>query len=181
MVEAESASAETLYGNALDTYGRSIHNLDLTGFKFNNLLDMTGMFANALGLQTIKFPSDLDTSKVVYMDELFANDESLTSSSQSFENWNKFTTPNVISMGRMFYSCSGLTELDLTNFDTRNVRLVAVFSQSRLPLNEADYEDNRLEALTQGAPEMFFECVRLNTIKIDSKFDMSDPDSVYYP
>ena len=47
---------------------------------------MTGMFANALGLQKIKFPSDLDTSKALYMDELFANDESLTSSSESFEN-----------------------------------------------------------------------------------------------
>ena len=81
----------------------------------------------------------------------------------------------------MFYSCSGLTELDLSKFDTRNVRSVGVFRrQAKLPLNEIDNEDNAFSRLYQGAPEMFFECVRLNKFIIKSRFNRSE-DNPYKP
>ena len=36
-------------------------------------------------------------------------------------NFSNFYTKNVINMSNMFYGCSSLTNLDLSNFDTKNV------------------------------------------------------------
>ena len=113
------------YGNSFETYGRSITELNLKSFDMSNIKSLDYMFANALMLEKVIFPDPASGSTSILsncksMAGLFYQCESLKDNS-SIVGLNKFDTSNVECMDAMFYSCSGLTSLDLTNFNTDNV------------------------------------------------------------
>lgn len=113
------------YGNSFETYGRSITELNLKSFDMSNIKSLDYMFANALMLEKVIFPEPAPGSTTILsncksMAGLFYQCESLKNDS-SFVGMNKFDTSNVECMDAMFYSCSGLTSLDLTNFNTENL------------------------------------------------------------
>ncbi|EQA3585839.1 BspA family leucine-rich repeat surface protein [Enterococcus hirae] len=60
--------------------------------------------------------SQLDTSKVTYMGDMFDGMSSITSLDVS-----SFDTSNVTDMSYMFYGMSSVTSLDVSSFDTSNV------------------------------------------------------------
>ena len=88
--------------------------LDLSGFNTANVTDMGYMFNYCTNLRRLDV-SGFDTSNVTDMGYMFAG-VGLASLDVS-----GFNTANVTYMGAMFYSCSYLTSLDLSSFDTRKV------------------------------------------------------------
>ena len=102
----------------------SMEVIDLTDFDTSNVTDMSSMFRFGVGygvgssasLREIKGLEDFDTSKVTNMDRMFDG-----SSIVNFEGVEYFNTSNLKTMVSMF-SHTGVTKLDLSNWDTSNLR-----------------------------------------------------------
>lgn len=84
--------------------------------KYYDHISFSEMFYGCNMLQSINFPPNFDTSRVINMTSMFHKCSSLTSL-----NLSMFNTSNVSSMVNMFCKCGKLTKLDLHNFDTGNV------------------------------------------------------------
>ena len=78
--------------------------------------DASYLFAGLEHLQKIEGLSNLDTTNVTNMSEMFAHCYGLTSLDLSH-----FNTAKVTDMSSMFEWCTMLTSLDLSNFDTNKV------------------------------------------------------------
>ena len=91
----------------------------LNTFYTDNVINMRGMFFGCRSLKSIDL-SSFDTSKVINMKWMFYNCKRLESLNFS-EN---FVTDKVNDMERIFFECKNIKSLDLTNFDTKNVRVM---------------------------------------------------------
>ena len=80
-----------------------------------NVQSMANMFYNCYSLNKINI-SNFDTRKVKNMFRMFFGCTSLESIDLS-----SFETRKLIEMSKMFYG-SGITNIDISNFDTENVR-----------------------------------------------------------
>ena len=89
----------------------------------------------------------------------------------------KFDTQNVTNMRSMFVDCSSLTSLDVSHFDTQNVK----------DMNSMFYNCSRLTSLdvsnfnTQNVTDMhhmFSRCTRLKSLDL-SKFDTQNVESMH--
>ncbi|MEB7518481.1 immunoglobulin-like domain-containing protein [Enterococcus hirae] len=104
--------------------------------------------------------SQLDTSKVTDMSNMFSTLSSVTSLDVS-----SFDTSNVTTMNNMFRGMSNLTSLDLSNFDTSNVTDMSVmfydmdnltsldvssFDTSKVTTMESMFKNTPLAKLTLG-------------------------------
>ena len=78
--------------------------------------DSSSLFFNFVGLKSIEFAENFDTSNVVNMSAMFFNMHSLVNLDVS-----RFNTSKVIDMSRMFQNFYAMSSLDLSNFDTKNV------------------------------------------------------------
>jgi surface protein len=76
--------------------------IDVSGFKTDNVTDMTHMFSNCFNLRNIDV-SGFNTDHVTIIFGMFYYDYSLNSLDLS-----GFNTENVTNMAKMFYNCSGL-------------------------------------------------------------------------
>ena len=93
----------------------SLTNLDVSGFKTDNVTDMMDMFDDCSKLTDIDV-SHFNTEKVTNMSVMFQMCSSLTSLDLS-----NFNTSNVTNTQGMFYGCSNLVNLDVRNFDMSKV------------------------------------------------------------
>ena len=93
----------------------SLTSLDVTGFKTDNVTDMSSMFSGCSGLTSLDV-SNFKTDNVTDMRSMFYGCSGLTNLDVS-----NFKTDNVTNMHNMFYGCSGLTSLDVTGFKTDKV------------------------------------------------------------
>lgn len=84
-----------------------------------------------------------------------------TCSSLTSLNLSSFDTSNVTSMGAMFYSCSSLTNLDLSNLDTSNVTNMSSMFDSCSNLEHIFVGDNWNTSGVTGSPNMFNRCTKL--------------------
>ena len=89
--------------------------INMSNLDTSNVTDMSNMFNNCSALTSIDV-SGFDTSNVVNMSNMFSSCSSLTSL-----NVSNFDTSKVTDMSYMFNDCVGLTSLNLSNFDTSNV------------------------------------------------------------
>ena len=113
--------------------------------------------------------SNLDTSKVTDMNQMFQDCSSLTSL-----NLSNFDTSNVTDMGGMFDGCTGLNELDLTSFDTSKViNMKNMFDgcSSLTSLNLSNFDTSKVNDIER----MFRDCTGLNELDLTS-FDTSKVD-----
>ena len=78
--------------------------------------DSSFLFANMPNLKTIEGIENLDTSQVVNMNGMFANDASLQELDLSH-----FVTDNVKTMAYTFYGLASITNLDISKLNTSNV------------------------------------------------------------
>ena len=124
----------------------------------------------------------------VVFDDLFKYCNSLTSTASWFYNCNNMTsitglknlkTGNVTDMSNMFYRCSRLTNLEISNFNTDNVTNMASMFSGCSGLASLDLTSfNTLNVTDMSA--MFYDCSGLtsldlsifNTAKVTSMSDM---------
>lgn len=140
----------------------------ITSVKINGnvkALNCTGMFYDCENLVSADL-SGMDTSDVLYMDEMFDGCEALTS-----VNISSFDTSNVRDMNRMFYACYSLTDLDVSGFDTSNVTdmhemFCACSSLSKLEVNHFDTKN------VTNMSSMFSGCSSLTALDV-SNFNTS--------
>ena len=103
--------------------------------------DASYLFAGLEHLQKIEGLSNLDTTNVTNMSEMFAHCYGLTSLDLSH-----FNTAKVTDMSSMFEWCTMLTSLDLSNFDTNKVTnrenmIAACFDLNHLILGPETFLD----------------------------------------
>ena len=87
----------------------------LSQLDTSKVTSMSQMFADMSNVTSLDL-SGFDTSKVTSMASMFFNMSSVTSLDLS-----GFDTSKVTDMGQMFYSMSSVTSLDVSGFDTSNV------------------------------------------------------------
>ena len=109
-------------GNVTDMHGLffncgSLASINLSNFDTGNVTNMRDMFNGCGSLSTLDL-SNFDTSSLIYMDGMFCN------SGIASINFDGFETETVESMANLFDGCGNLTELNLSGFDTSNVREV---------------------------------------------------------
>ncbi len=136
------------------------------------------MFANALQLNEVIFPDPSPghnkiLSNCTSMIGTFYACEGLgrgAAAANPIVNLDKFDTSKVEYMDEMFFSCDGLTTLDLRSFNTENLYY------DRFPSEVIEFDptkpdvDYHMQAF-QMPTGMFYDCVRLSTIYLNSEYD----------
>lgn len=150
-IDAESAAYINQIYAPTDTYGNSITDLDMQGFDFSHIKNLTSMFANCRSLETLDLSNEaVNTSQVETYSGMFANCECLGKNEGSecgITNLDKLNTTNAQRFYAMFYGDCNLKSLDLSHFDMGN-----------LLCNE--------EGIGAATSVMFTDCFRLNDIKL---------------
>ena len=82
-------------------------------------------------------------------------------------------TSKVKSMSGMFYGCEKVRVLDVSHFDTRNVNDMSVMFNTCMELRILDLSSFDTSKVTQSVSWMFASCVKLRTIYISEKWDVS--------
>ncbi len=137
--------------------------VDLSNLDTSGVTDMSDMFALCKSITQLDV-SSLNTSKVTNMTETFAHCLSLTTL-----NLSSFNTEAVTSMQFMFHNCTGLTSLDVTNFDTSSVTSMTDMFTACSSLKNLDLSKFNTQNVTTMAG-MFSGDVSLTTLDV-SNFD----------
>lgn len=104
------------------TQNKYLFELNLSNFDTSNVTDMGYMFYGCSSLTNLDL-NNFDTSNVTNMAMMFSMDL-MTADYMKLDNIifsKKFSTSKVTNMMSMFFGCSSLKKLDLSNFDTSNV------------------------------------------------------------
>ena len=117
--------------------------------------------------------SNLDTSNVTYMSDMFNTCQSLTSIDVS-----NFDTGNVIDMSEMFYDCRLLTSIDVSNFNTSKVTNMYAMFRNCWGLTSLDVS-NFNTSNVNDMRYMFANCYKLTSLDL-SNFDTSNVTSMAY-
>ena len=128
-----------------------------------NSTHLFGNYKNCIAINNLTM---LDTSKIIIMDNMFANCGSLTSLDVS-----NFDTTNVTSMHRVFYYCGKLTSVDVSNFNTSNVTSMSQMFSSCGNLTSLDLKNFDTTKVTDMG-YMFYYCGKLTSLDV-SNFDTS--------
>ena len=130
--------------------------------------DISYMFANCLELKEIDIDFFKDMYKIKKMDSLFSGCEKLT----NISNIAELNTSKIISMKRIFNDCKKLENLNISTFETGNVKYFEEMfkncsSLMRLP-SIIDFDMKNAESL-EG---MFKDCSNLNSLPDISGWDL---------
>jgi surface protein len=90
----------------------------------------------------------------------------------------KLNTSNITSMYNMFYNCSNLTTLDLSNFDTSNVTSMAdmfYFCESLITLDLSNFDTSKVTNMAN----IFSNCTSLTSLNL-SNWDTSNVTTMGY-
>ncbi|MFK4966492.1 BspA family leucine-rich repeat surface protein [Lactococcus garvieae] len=144
LTAGEYVGAQRIFGDAYYTYNEAEHKLNITGGSITNRSDwgnisradiksiefsspiavtvtsLSSWLSNLTQLESITGFQNLDTSKVLSMNNMFSKDAALQTLDLSGLN-----TYNVVSMDYMFADMPSLTSLNLSGFDTKNLRSMA--------------------------------------------------------
>ena len=155
-IEGESESWDISSANNKTVMARLVPNTDDTTTNTLYIQGNGGVLAN------------YDSS------ELFYNFSKLT----EIENINLLDTSNVTSMRQMFYWCSSLTSLDVSNFDTSQVTSMASMFSGCRNLTSLDVSNFDTSQITDMIA-MFSSCSKLTNLDV-SKFDTSNVTDMAY-
>lgn len=119
-------------------------------------------------------------ARIDHINELLALCENVSSCENMFYSCSKLTeldlskfdTSNITTMSYMFYSCSGLSEIDVSKFDTTNVTAMSYVFYSCSGLSELDLSTWNTSNVKYMA-SMFTVCSNLTKLDV-SKFDTSN-------
>ena len=136
-----------------------LKNLDVSGFKTDNVTYMEGMFKGCSGLKSLDV-SGFKTDNVTSMYGMFSGCSGLTSL-----DVNGFKTDNVTDMSSMFYNCSGLTSLDVSGFKTDNVTSMYGMFSGCSGLTSLDVNGFKTDNVTDMR-SMFYNCSGLKNLDV---------------
>ena len=119
-------------------------------------------FYQMMSLTTIQGLSNLNTSEVTSMNNMFCGCSSLTSL-----DLRNFNTSKVKYMGLMFSGCSRLSSLDLSSFNTGNVKEMSHMFDGCSALTSLDLSNFNTEKVEQMS-YMFHKCYNLISLKLDN-------------
>ena len=150
----------------------SLESIDLSKFNTNNVTDMSYMFYHCFSLKSIDL-SSLNTFNVINMNCMFYNCFSLKSIDLS-----KFNANNATDMRYMFYNCSSLKSIDLSSFNENNItNLCSMFNRcsSLESIDLSNFNTNNVTDMSY----MFNECYSLKSINLSS-FNTNNVNDMSY-
>ena len=169
-------SNNTIYANpsSFELFSNltNVTSIDLSNMDTSGVINMSNMFSDNTSLTNITFGDNFNTANVINMSGMFKNCTILKTIDLS-----SFDTSNVTTMLYMFYNCSSLTSLDLSSFNTSNVeRMDAMFynCSSLISLDLSNFDTSKITDMTY----MFNRCKSLTSINLSS-FDTSNVSSLY--
>lgn len=121
-------------------------------------------FNGFMGLEEIEGLTNIDTSQVTDMSDMFNSCHSLTTIDLS-----SFDTSNVTDMSEMFRACSGLETLDVSGFDTSKVQSMRGMFSECSSLGSLDVSGLDTQSVSDMA-YMFSGCSSLSSLDV-SGFD----------
>jgi surface protein len=134
--------------------------------RFDN--SVSGALINVNGKSITKSAFSYNTVSDIYTYDVGAPITSISMNSSSyFKEYVKLNTSNVTSMERMFYNCTNLTSLDLSNFDTSNVTIMPWMFRNCSNLTSLDLSNFDMTNVT-NTQLMFYCCSKLHTIRLDN-------------
>ncbi|EOW8180027.1 BspA family leucine-rich repeat surface protein [Listeria monocytogenes] len=147
---------------SLFTYSR-VTSLDLSNLDTSNVTNMSNMFAGSTA--TSLDVSNFDTSNVTDMSNMFWE-----SPAPSLDVSN-FDTSNVTDMSIMFEG-SAATSLDVSNFDTSNVTNMArMFCRTVVTsLDLSSFDTSNVSMTSNGMYRMFYATNQLQNLTLGSNF-----------
>ncbi len=119
-------------------------------------------FYQMSSLASIQGLSNMNTSEVTSMDNMFCGCSNLTSL-----DLRNFNTSKVKYMGLMFSGCSRLSSLDLSSFNTGNVKEMSHMFDGCSALTSLDLSNFNTEKVEQMS-YMFYKCYNLISLKLDN-------------
>ena len=165
-------SNNTIYANPSSTSGlfrnlTNVTSIDLSNMDTSGMTSMKDMFRKDTSLTNINFGENFNTANVTNMDFMFYGCNSLIGIDLS-----SFDTSLVIKSGSMFYDCSSLTSLDLLNFDTSSItNMYGMFYNCKSLKNL--YLSNFDTSNVTNMYGMFYNCSSLTSLDLSS-FDTSE-------
>ncbi len=149
------------------SYCSKLEKIDISSFNTSNVVKMYGLFRGCSGLKSLDV-SKLDTSKVDNMMFMFSY---ITVEELDLSNFN---TSQVKSMREMFYGCKNLKKLNLSSFDTSNLKdplaLMSTFEgcSSLSELDLTSFDTSNCDCFQ----EMFSGCTNLKNIYVSEKWSI---------
>ena len=140
----------------------SLKDLYFSGFKTNNVTDMSDMFNGCTSLLGVLDISSFNTSKVESMASMFNGCSKITGISLS-----NFNTSKVTNMFGVFEECSGLTSLNLSSFNTSKVTSMSSMFYNCSSLTYLDLR-NFDTAAVEYFNYMFYNCSKLEKIRVNN-------------
>ena len=165
-------SNNTIYANPSSTSGlfsnlTNVTSIDLSNMDTSGMTSMKDMFRKDTSLTNITFGDNFNTSNVTSMNGVFWDCNSLTSIDLS-----NFNTSSVTDMNNMFYGCSSFKSLDLSNFNTSNVISMNYMFENCSSLTSLDLSNFNTSKVT-NMNYMFYNCNSLINLNL-SNFNTSN-------
>lgn len=148
----------TMFGNC-----HSLGNLDLSGFDTGKCTTLGGMFVNCSSMTSIDISSFV-TDHVINMERLFSGCSKLSSLNLGAS----FNTVYAESLSQMFMDCASLTSLDLSGFDTRDVKDFSSMFKGCTSLENLDISSfSFMHAEKWGS--ILYDCTKMKNLNLGSK------------
>lgn len=153
--------------SATDLYGMfagcgMLCNIDVSKFKTGNVIDMGEMFNGCLAMTEINC-ANWDVRRVTNFYNMF--NYTINCSSINVTGWN---TQSAENMNRMF-CCSGITSIDVSSFDTRNVKvfdlMFSTYGGAGKEITSITYGSLFLPTSGTSFSKMFYGCVANKPVK----------------
>ena len=170
-------SNNTIYANpsSFELFSNltNVTSIDLSNMDTSGVINMSNMFSDNTSLTNITFGDNFNTANVINMSGMFKNCTILKTIDLS-----SFDTSNATLMGSMFMNCQGLQNLDLKSFNTSNVTtmLYMFYNCSSLTsLDLSSFNTSNVERMDA----MFYNCSSLTSLDL-SNFDTSKITDMTY-
>lgn len=161
--------------------------IDFSHFKVEEVTSMKSLFKACIKLKKITYGDNFKTNKLINIEELFSNCESLTEvdlskfdcthveqMSSLFDgctnlkniNFGNINTKRVKNMRRFFSGCTSLSSVDLSKFDTSQVtNFESMFEKSKMTTIPTKYINTNSALDLSG---MFEECTELILLDLEN-------------
>ena len=152
----------------------SLTSIDVSSFDTSNVTDMARMFRDCASLQSLNL-SNFDTKNVTNMgDSEYGGMFFGCSKLKELTLSDKFNTGLVTNMSRMFSDCSSLTSLDVSGFNTSNVTDMRYMFENCSELTSLGGISNWDTSKVTNMGSMFRNCSKLTSLDGISNWNTSN-------